>query len=286
MADQVPIESKVVDDSGDLRGFHMRRILGATKTRVLIAVAVLIAAGIGFAIEPVFGLLGAAAALLLALIVVYSIASSASTSSFFDVYAAQRQMAHSGKGALPPSTPLLRKGDDRYAEHSLQGPLDDGIDGTLALYTYEDTYYDSDGNRQTNYYRYTVGICDIPESTPHVPTLYARRKFGLKALEKFEDAFRSVERVELESEALDDRYEIFVSKEQNPVWVRRLFAPTFIVWLTDSAPEKFAFELVDGSLCCYVKGHRKKAEGLDRMRVATAAVGRRLHEECAEGSHL
>jgi len=26
------------------------------------------------------------------------------------------------------------------------------FEGTLALYTYEDTSYDSDGNRQTNYY--------------------------------------------------------------------------------------------------------------------------------------
>ncbi len=81
----------------------------------------------------------------------------------------QRQMSHSGKGPLPASTPLLRKGDDRYAEHSLRGPLADGLDGTLALYTYEDTYYDGDGNRQTNYYRYTVGICEIPESAAHVP---------------------------------------------------------------------------------------------------------------------
>ncbi len=281
MANQTP-PGTVVDDSGDMLGFHLRRILGATRTQVLIGVFVVLAAAIGFAIEPLFGLIGAVIALAVSLIVVYFMASAASTSSFFDVYAAQRQMAHTGKGPLPATTPLLCKGDDRYAEHSLRGPLDDGIDGTLALYTYEDTYYDSDGNRQTNYYRYTVGICEVPESAAHVPTLYARRKFGLKALEKVEDAFRSVERVELESEALDDRYEIFVAPEQDQVWLRRLFAPTFIVWLTDSAPEKFAFELLGGSLCCYVKGHRKKADGLDRMRVATAAVARRLHEECAE----
>jgi hypothetical protein len=281
MAEPAPSD-KIVDDSRDLLGFHLKRILRATKTRVLIGVFVLIAAGIGFAIDPLFGLIGVVIALLVSLIVVYAMASSASTSSFFDVYAAERQMTRSGRGPLPASTPLLCKGDDRYAEQSLRGPLDDGIDGTLALYTYEDTYYDSDGNRQTNYYRYTVGLCEIPESAAHVPTLFARRKFGLKALEKVEDVFRSVERVELESEALDDRYEIFVAPEQDQVWLRRLLSPTFIVWLTDSAPEKFAFELVDGSLCCYVKGHRKKADGLDRMRVATAAVATRLRSESSE----
>jgi hypothetical protein len=174
MADPMP-SGQAVDDSRDMLGFHLRRILGATRTRVLIGAGVLLVAGIGVAIEPVLGLIGAALALVVSLIVVYFIASAASTSSFFDLYAAQRQMSHSGKGPLPASTPLLRKGDERYAEHSLQGPLDDGIAGTLALYTYEDTYYDSDGKRQTNYYRYTVGICEIPESAAHVPTLYAHR---------------------------------------------------------------------------------------------------------------
>jgi hypothetical protein len=272
----------VVDDSGDMLGFHMKRILGATRTKVLIVLTVLLGAVIGFAIEPVFGLIGAAAGLALALLVAFGTASAASTHSFFDVYAAQRQMVHLGSGQLPASTPLLRKGDVRYAEHSLRGPLDGGAEGTLALYTYEEQRTNSKGGRETDYYRYTVGICEIPESASHLPTLYARRKFGLKALEGFEDAFRSVERVKLESEELDDRYEIFVDPGQDQVWLRQLFAPTFIVWLTESAPEKFAFELVGGALCCYVKGHRKNADGLDRMRVATAAVARRLEEECHE----
>jgi hypothetical protein len=39
-------------------------------------------------------------------------------------------------------------------------------------------------------------------------------------------------------------------------------------------------------LCCYVKGHRKKADGLDRMRAATGAVAGRLREECADTGHL
>ena len=50
----------------------------------------------------------------------------------------------------------------------------------------------------------------------------------------------------LESEALDERYEIFSGKEQDQVWLRRLFSPTFVVWLGEEAPKKFAFELVAG----------------------------------------
>ena len=116
-----------------------------------------------------------------------------------------------------------------------------------------------------------------------MPELYCQRKFGLHSLEKLEDVFRrSKERVELESEALDEKYEIFSGKGQDASWLRQLFAPTFIVWLTESAPKKFAFELVDGSLCCYVSGHEEKAEELDELRAATAAVARRLREESTE----
>ncbi|MFN8218498.1 MAG: hypothetical protein U0R71_18070, partial [Solirubrobacterales bacterium] len=155
----------------------------------------------------------------------------------------------------------------------------------LALYTYEDETTDSDGNRQTNYYRYTIGLVEVPECVEHVPELYCQRKFGLRALEGLEDVFRlSKERVKLESEALDDKYEIFAGKKQDAIWLRRLFAPSFIVWLTDSAPGKFAFELVNGTLCCYVNGHKESAAELDVVAAATGAVASRLREEALDTS--
>ena len=211
------------------------------------------------------------------------ISDSRSEDAFFQVYGEQHGMAVHGRGRLPAATPLLRKGDDRYAERALEGPLGDGVDGTLALYTYEDETTDSDGDRQTNYYRYTVAIAALPECAGFVPELYCQRKSGLRALEKFEDVFRgSKERVKLESEALDKRYEIFVREGQDANRLRQLFSPTFIVWLADSAPEKFAFELVDGTLCCYVNGHKKKAAELDTIRAAATAVATRLREESLE----
>src|SRR4029077_7501638 len=164
-----------------------------------------------------------------------------------------------------------------------EGALGDGVEGTLALYTYEDETTDSEGKRQTNYYRYTVRLAEVPACASFIPELYCQRKSGLRALEKFEDVFRrSKERVKLESEALDERYEIFTGKSQDANRLRQLFSPTFIVWLTDSAPEKFAFELVDGTLCCYIHGHKKKAAELDTIRAASAAVAPRLRGEALE----
>ncbi len=272
------------DDADDLRGFHFRQLLHSTGVWVGIAIVVLIAgiAGAVF-VGPAVGAIAAGAAFLLSLLVVFAIADSRAEDAFFGLYAQQRGLELGGRAPLPPTTPLLQKGDDRYAERTLSGPFGDGVEGILALYTYEEETHDSKGNKQTNYYRYTVGLVPVPESAELVPELYCQRKFGLRALEGFEDFFRGEkERVKLESEALDEKYEIFAGKSQDANWLRQLFSPSFIVWLNDAAPGKFAFELVDATLCCYVNGHRKKAEELDEISAAAAVVARRLREESLE----
>lgn len=272
------------DDADDLRGFHFKRLLGSKLTWALILGATL-AAGVAAAVF-VGAAIGGAAALatfLLALLIAFAVADSRAEDAFFRVYAQQHGLELGGRAPLPPTTPLLRKGDDRYAERTLSGPLAAGVEGILALYTYEEESRDSDGNKQTNYYRYTVALVPVAECAELVPELYCQRKFGLRALEGLEDAFRTKkERVKLESEVLDRKYEIFAGKDQDANWLRQLFSPTFIVWLTDSAPDKFAFELVGGTLCCYVSGHKKKAAELEAIGAAAATVSQRLREEAAE----
>ena len=272
------------DDADDLRGYYFRLLLGKTGIRLALVAAAIAGFVAGTLLAgPAIGAGGLVAAIAIALLIVFGVADSRSEEAFFELYGQQREMVVYGRSRLPQATPLLRKGDDRYAEHMLEGTLGDGVEGVLALYTYEDETTDSEGNRQTNYYRYTVGLAQAPECAGFVPELYCQRKSGLRALEKFEDAFRgSKERVKLESEALDERYEIFVREGQDTNRLRQLFSPTFIVWLTDSAPEKFAFELVDGALCCYVKGHKTKAAELDTIRTASAAVATRLRDESQE----
>jgi hypothetical protein len=273
------------DDANDLRGFHFRRLLDKPLTWILIGVEVvlvglLLAAFVG----PAIGGAAAVAAFLLGLLVVFAIADSRAEQGFFETYAAQNGLELGGRNPLPEATPLLRKGDKRYAERTLSGPFAEDVEGILALYTYEEETSDGKGGRETNYYRYTVGLISVPECAAHVPELYCRRKSGLRSLEKLEDVFRSTERVHLESEALDERYEIFSGKEQDEVWLRRLFSPTFVVWLGEEAPKKFAFELVDGVVCCFVSGHKESTAELDVIRTASATVAQRLREESLETS--
>jgi hypothetical protein len=281
-----PAAETTPDDADDLRGFHFKRLLRKPLTWILIGVFALIGAAVGAALAgPVIALAALVGVVLVGLLIVFGIADSKAADAFFATYAQQRGLALGGKGPLPPATPLLRKGDDRYANRTLSGHIGEGIDGTLALYTYEEETRDSDGDKQTNYYRYTLGLVEVPDCVAHCPELYCQRKFGLRSLEKFEDVFRTKkERVKLESEKLDEKYEIFAGKKQDAVWLRRLFAPTFIVWLNEQAPERFAFELVDGTLCCYVSGHKENAAELDGICAATAAVAKRLREEAAETS--
>ncbi len=282
-----PAPSAAPEDANDLRSYYFNLLIRKPLSLILIgAFALAVGVGLGVLIGPALGGAGFVVALLVGVVIVFAIADSRAADAFFEVYAGQRGMTllH-GRGRLPPATPLLRKGDDRYAERTLQGPLAGGPQGTLALYTYEEETRDSNGNQQTNYYKYTVGLLDVPECAGLVPELYCQRKFGLRALEGLEDVFRrSKQRVELESEELLDKYEIFSGKNQDPVWLRRLFAPTFIVWLTEAAPKKFAFELVDGTLCCYVNGHKEDAEDLDAVAAATASVAKRLRDEAADTS--
>jgi hypothetical protein len=271
------------DDADDLRGYYFKQLLRKPLNQAFVAAGAIVAGIAGAAIfSPAIGAAALMGGLLVALLIVFGIADSRSEGAFFNVYAQQHGMTASGKRPLPPLTPLLRKGDDRYAERVLEGPLAEQVEGLLALFTYEEESTDSEGHRQTNYYRYTIGMTEVPECAAVVPELYCQRKSGLRALEGVEDLFRRKQRVKLESEELDRRYEIFVEADQDHNWLRQLFSPTFIVWLTESAPEKFAFELVAGTLCCYVKGHRKSTPELDRIRAATAAVATRLREESRE----
>jgi hypothetical protein len=271
------------DDANDLRAFHFRRAMREPSTWFLLGLAA-IAGGVAAAafVSPPVGLLAAPVVLLLGVGVVFWIADSRAAEAFFQVYAEGRGLTLAGRTSLLETTPLLRKGNARYAERTLTGAMAEGVDGTLALFTYEETYYNGK-TTQTNYYHYTLALIEVAESTARVPELYCQRKSGLRALEKFEDVFRgSKERVVLESEALSDRYEIFAREGQDAAWLRQLFSPSFIVWLTDSAPQHFAFELVGGILCCYVNAHAESAAELDAVRAAGATVAKRLREESLE----
>jgi len=142
----------------------------------------------------------------------------------------------------------------------------------------EDAFYD--------YYCQSHGLIhvEMPEIVQHMASLQVELS-GFRFLDGLEDKFRgSLERVTLESEAFDKRFEVFVDKGQDPVWVRRLFSPSFIVWLAENPPKSFAFELENGHLVAYVSKHMDDTAGLERVTEVGAYVAARLLEEVAQSS--
>ncbi|HEY2056103.1 MAG TPA: hypothetical protein VGH14_19385 [Solirubrobacterales bacterium] len=277
------IEAAAPADANALRGHHFKRLMRKQLTWWLIGVPAVLIGGFLVTTNVVFGLIALLVIVAIGVGVVFAIADSKAADDFFTVYAESRHLELSGKTRLPAATPLLRKGDDQYANRTLSGEIAPGCAGLLAMYTYEEQTTDSNGNRQTNYHRFTLGMSDVPECVDHLPELYCQKRSGLRSLEGLEDVFRrSKRRVTLESEALGDRYEIFVRKDQDDIWLRRLFSPSFIVWLTESAPDKFAFELVGGTLVAYIPKHKEDVTDLDAVATATGAVAKRLREKSRE----
>lgn len=274
----------VPDDAGDTRGHHFARLIRHPVT-LIVGGILIVAAGVagGVAAGAVIGAAAAAAVLLLVVLVVFLLARSAAESDFFKAYAEGRGLTWiSGKNQLPPVTPLLQRGDERYTSQRLDGVLPGGMDGTLALYTYEEETRDSDGNRQTSYFHFTIATTQLPDTAPFMRELFCQRRVGFRFLDSAEDVFRKRQRVEHESEEVDKRYEVFCAADDDMNRARQVLSPSFLVWLADHSPEAFAFELVAGSLVCNVKGHKKSAAELDAICQASTAVARRLQEEATE----
>jgi hypothetical protein len=274
----------VPDDASDTRGKHLGNLLTHPATLIIGGILVL-ACLAGGASAGSFGIGAAAAgvAVLVVFVVVWLLANSRAHQDFFTAYADGRGLTRiDGKSNLPPLTPLLQKGDSRYAEQRFNGVLPGGMDGSLCLYTYEDTSTDSDGNRQTTYVHYTIAMTQLPQTAAFMQELFCQRRFGFRFMDSAEDAFRRRQRVEHESEAVDKKFEIFIGTNDDMNRARQVLSPSFLVWLENHSPDRYAFELVAGSLVCNVKGHKKSAAELDILCTASAAVARRLAEEAEE----
>jgi hypothetical protein len=273
----------VPQDTDDTRRQHFVRLVKHPLALSLGSTAAIVAfVVVTMTVNAAVGAAAAVGTILLTLLILFLMASGRATEDFFRAYADGRGLSREKKGDLPGATPLLRKGDERHATQIMRGVLPSGIDGTLSRYTYEEHSTDSRGNRQTTYYHFTVVLTEVPESALNVGELYCQRRVGFRFLDGAEDIFRTRERVTLESEAVDERFEIFAGRDQDPNWLRQLFSPTFVAWLGHEAPEKFAFELVAGLLCVNVGGHLDSAAELDSLCGAASVVARRLREESTE----
>jgi hypothetical protein len=253
----------------------------------LIALVVLAgAAGVGGAIAAggAVGAAAAAAVFVLWLMICAVVGMSRAKSAFYASYAKERGLQWTSGGMVPAATPLLRRGDTRRADQAFSGTLPGGLQGTIALYTYEEQSAGGAGGNTNEIHHFTVVLATLPDSVQRLPSLFVQRRSGFRFMDGAEDVFRRTVRVKLESEELDKRCEIFSDPSCDQVWLRRLFDPVFVDVLAEKTPAGFAFELENGTLCVNVNRHRGKADELDGLAEAASQVAKRIHEEIAESA--
>ncbi len=265
-------------EAGETRGWHFARLAFHPVTLSYGTIAAFAVFSILTVIaSPVAGAIGAAATLVLTYVVVFVIAGRRATEDFYSSYAEERGLARRLGGALPSATPLLRKGDRRGAVQIMTGELPGGLTGTLGLYTCESDTRDGDGEPDVDYFDYTVVLSDLPETAAKARGLHCERRSGFR-VPGSEDPAAKGRRLELGDEAFERAFEIFFDPRDDERWLRGLFSPDFVAWLTATAPPGLAFELVAGSLNVNVEDHLDSVEELDELCEAAAVVAERLRE--------
>jgi len=187
--------------------------------------------------------------------------------------------------ALEQLTPLLARGDVRRTEGLVSGKLAEGLEGDLAHFRY--TERDSDG--PDRHYSFTLVLAAVPEIIAFIPRLTVKPQGGpLARLSLTVPAFGGADTmasdlrpVSLESQEMNKRYDIWVDEEVGSNWVRQLFSPAFIAWLT-STRAGLAFELADGALCVFRSGKLETPEELAELCEDSGKIADRLRKEALE----
>jgi hypothetical protein len=202
--------------------------------------------------------------------------------AFYESYAEQRGLTHERLHELPAMTPLLERGSARYAERSMSGSLPGGLPGVLAHYAYEEHWSTGDGAESSaTTHPYTVVLHSRADVAARVGRLYCEPRAALDPTGARTAAAAGLRPLALESVAFDVRYQLLLGPGDDDLWVRRLYTPSFIVWLAEEPPPGFGFECVGGDLCVYVPSHYDSAVGLDALCRCASVVAQRLAEEAA-----
>jgi len=176
-------------------------------------------------------------------------------------------------GASPgPLTPLLVEAKGQGLQPALRGALGEGVTGVVGQLAYT----------RNKTFRFQVALTEVPAATAFAPRVFCIRRGRSTRDDEFYGFEARHSKLWTESTALNERYEVSTSPFQDPNWLRQLFAPGFIEWLSSEPPADFSFELAYGALLGSVESDDPGAEGLAALCEATARVATRVREECEE----
>jgi hypothetical protein len=157
----------------------------------------------------------------------------------------------------------------------------------IGWYTFECRQENGDKPDTWEPHDFTIATVDIGESgMARFQGIYLRRRRGIfDRLDSDANWLKGhrLKKVELESTAFHERYELCADEDQDDIILRQLFAPTFVIWLSEH-PLKPGFELRAGQLVVFIPDHCGEAGKLDFLLMAAAEISRRIQAELTEAA--
>jgi hypothetical protein len=226
--------------------------------------------------------LGPVAIALLIVLWCWVIADRRAEDEFFNRFAGAHQLNHHRQYSLNTFTPLLAGGDRRRCEHWMES------NGRgIGWYTFECRQDNGDKADTWEPHHFTISMVDVGElGMGRFQGIYLRRRRGIfDRLDSDSNWLRNhkLKQVELESTAFCERFELWAEQDQDDIILRQLFAPTFVVWLSEH-PLKPGFELRAGELVVFIPDRCGEAGKLDFLLMATAEISRRIEAELSEAA--
>jgi hypothetical protein len=271
-------------NANSTRSAHFRTLLGSSFSIVGGAIAAAIVFTIGAATHNAIVMVGGP--ILVAVVVVliaWFRADSQAEDEFFARFASAHGLNHwKQQYSLPAFTPLLSGGDRRHCEHWMESH-----GRAIGWFTFECRQDNGDKPDTWEPHHFTVATVDIGESgMARFQGIYLRRRRGIfDRLDSDANWLRGhdLKKVELESTAFHERFELWADKDQDEIVLRQLFAPSFVVWLSEH-PLEPGFELRAGELVVFIPGRCGEAGKLDFLLMAAAEISKRIQAELSEAA--
>jgi hypothetical protein len=274
---------RVPANTESTKGVHFRALIGGSLAVVGGAIAVCAVVIAGAASHNVAVMVGGPiAVVIVVLTIAYFVADSQAEDEFFRRFAEAHRLMHASKYSLPTLTPLLGGGDRRHCEHWMMG---DGR--AVGWFTFEVKHENGDKPDTWESHEFTLATVDLGElDMARFQGIYLRRRRGIfDRLDSGSNWLSNhrLKKIELESTAFCDTYELSADEDQDEIVLRQLFAPSFVVWLSDH-PLQPGFELRAGTLVVFIPAHCGEAGRLEFLLMASAEISKRIQAELTEAA--
>jgi len=273
----------VPSNTNSTRSAHFRTLIGSSAAIVGGAVCAVTAFTIGAASHSVPVMGGGPALVVVAVaLIAWVKADSDAEDEFFRRYAQAHRLNLWPRYSLNGFTPLLAGGDRRHCEHWMEA----GGRG-LGWYTFDVRQDNGDKPDTWESHDFTLATVDIGElGMGRFQGIYLRRRRGIfDHLDSDANWLRRhrLKKVELESTAFMQRYELWADHDQDDIVLRQVFAPSFVVWLSEH-PLEPGFELRAGTLVVFIPGHCGQAGKLQFLQMAADEISKRIQAELTEAA--